>query len=315
MGIRLAILVALGLLVAGCLGSTEPAENPSILPPEMVIWETPSATIVGDHYAVGGAEVVLLIHGGSGVRGNYWGDKSLPDYSPARLFNDAGYDVVAIDRPGYGDSRAEATSVDLEAAALDVVADDLRSDYESVHAVGVSMGAFMAGVTQALYESFDSVVAAGWAHGAFSEDARSCSRAGLGHPDGECPEPMVDDFYFPNAEPVIMEEVVAGYQDAPQGTTTSFGVWNGFAWGIHEELTPVQTGPTLYDMTSHVTVPVLVVLGTEDWYLDHDVAVEDCDHYGGPCEVVELPETGHMVFHHKNRVEVVEAVAAWLSGQ
>ncbi len=267
------------------------------------------------------SSALLLLHGASGVKENYWGELGVPGYSTGAWHAQMGRAVFAIDRPGYGESRVavgELTTVEDEAFIIDQVAGMIRtatgdSGRIPLVGLGVSMGAFMATVTQGLHGSFDAIAPLAWAHHAISDDARDCLRLPGAVDGGPCPPPPLDDFHMPNADPLVADAVIAGYQEAPPGVLAGFLAWQNAAWVAHGALAPSADLPSLYDAAAaRVSVPVLVLIGEQDWYIDAAAAAGEAEYYGGGATVVIVPETGHMLLHHLNHQQVQHQIHTWL---
>lgn len=326
----LALLAAAALVpLAGCLADQETKEEPlpQAQPIEFEVF-TPNgglATIAGLMWRPAQelpTSGLLLLHGASGVKENYWGELPVPGYSTGAWHAAQGRLVVAIDRPGYGESALPAgavTSVEDEAFILDQIAGYVRSLATDGHAnpavaaLGVSMGAFMATVTQGLYGSFDAIAPLAWAHHAMSDDAKACLRGPVHVDGGPCPEAPLDDFHMANADAWVAEAVVAGYQAPPAGVLAGFMAWQNAAWAVHGDLEPASAAPSLYDAAAaRVTVPVLVLVGEQDWYIDASAIAGEGDYYGAGATVATIPDTGHMIMHHLNHDAVQQQVHAWL---
>ncbi len=99
----------------------------------------------------------------------------------------SGRAVLAIDLPGYGESKARSGEQSMEdfASAVDQVARALRNGsyitegaapraFLHVIGNGLSIGALIVEIAQGAFGSFDAIIAAGWSQGGFSEAYKKC---------------------------------------------------------------------------------------------------------------------------------------------
>lgn len=322
----LLVMTLLTAPLAGCLVDQHPDADTAIQPQPFTFHVLTANGAVASIAALAWLPesphaALLLLHGASGVKENYWGDLGVHDYSTGAWHAAQGRAVFAIDRPGYGQSKlpaSELTSVEDEAFMIDQVAQMIRTATGHpvalpLAALGVSMGAFMATVTQGLHQSFDAIAPLAWAHHAISDDAKACLRGPINLDGGPCPEPPLDDFHMANADPGVADAVIAGYQEPPAGVLAGFMAWQNLAWAVHGGLEPAADAPSLYDATAaRVQVPVLVLIGERDWYIDAAAASGEGNYYGAGATVATVPDTGHMLLHHLNHEAVHLQVHNWL---
>lgn len=92
--------------------------------------------------------IVLALHG-SGYLGRYWDYPLDPSCSLLRLGGALGYRVIAVDRPGYGRSRAvdaDATCLESQARILGDLIGQLHEEYRPapIFLIGHSLGSLLA---------------------------------------------------------------------------------------------------------------------------------------------------------------------------
>lgn len=275
--------------------------------------------------------VVLLIHGSGGGRMGLFGPLTAPGYSVAHMLTTSGRTAVAIDLPGYGDTPGMDGLVGLEdyAFVIDQVADALRSgDYvtgpaadarahDTVVGSGISMGGLLTDMTQGLFASFDGIVPTAWSHGRFSDEADRC----WSYTTDDCPEDwQVWMLHFDNVDPAVIDAWEEEYDGSPMPFTVgaSFGVWTACAGCWVYELRPLDDARPASlrpdnQVTTRIDVPVLNILGDEDFYYEGEDQHQQGEHYpNADFELLLLPDTGHAVFHHLNHREVHRAVLEWM---
>ena len=64
-----------------------------------------------------------------------------------------------------------------------------------------------------------------------------------------------------------------------------------------------------------MTVPVLIILGKQDFFWDTSKFTAEPSHFPLSSDVtlLLLPKTGHAVFHHLNHAYVEKTIGAWLA--
>lgn len=249
--------------------------------------------------------VLLALHGRGGMKENSWGPLVVPNYSFALHQYAEGRATVAIDFPGYGGSEGNPylTGIEDFAYVVDQIVDQLRIRFDVVVGVGHSMGAQVVNVAQGLFESFDAIVPAAYSHGGASAQFQNT----CGRPPFACPN-IRKVLFTSYADRRVVEDFVRHLRP-PKPTI----VLNGTFFGLPP--TGHNLGPSGDDLTARVTVPVLLILGKDDWVWDTSQYAEEPSHYPSSADVklAVLPRTGHAVFHHLNHRYVDAVVGKWLT--
>ncbi len=137
-------------------------------------------TVVGYLYHQGkkvhNRALQVLVHGAT-YDHEYWDIPSIDghEYSYARYMADQGYNVLALDLPGAGESSkpdGDFFGLDEAASSLHQVVSSLRTHsnpagrgFGTIALVGHSNGSVTAIYTQATYADADALVTTGWVHG------------------------------------------------------------------------------------------------------------------------------------------------------
>ncbi|HLE96084.1 MAG TPA: alpha/beta fold hydrolase [Candidatus Thermoplasmatota archaeon] len=325
---RRASFVLVALLLAGCAAPAEPpapgpdvaeADAESFAEPVRVSFRAVTRTagpvdVAGLAWWPAGepSSVILAVHGSGGVKENNWGPLPTPGYALGEIEAANGRGLVGIDLPGYGETEGDERLIGMEdyAFVVDQVADALRSGtYGSegadavaapiVLGLGHSMGGLVVELAQGTFASFDGVVAAGYVHGPYNEETQACFNG------GDCPDVREICFWQETADPEVVEAVIAPMVQPPLMAGMSI-----FAWS------EPNTAPAQEErVAARIEVPVLVLVGTKDWFFDAEGFDREEDVFTGTDDatVVVFDDIGHFVFHHRNHADVVGATDAWLT--
>jgi len=273
--------------------------------------------------------VILLVHGFSGVKENYF--HTLPErgVDVGGRLAETGRAVIAIDLPGYGESGGVHTGAAAEvgsgiedyAFVLDRIGAALRTgSYElegaepvafvKVVGLGVSMGGYTVDATQGLFGTFDAIIPTAASHRGFRTDALLCPDAAV--PGCDAFRPPNDDFEVENADPEVVSATLAGYEAPHAANLASLAAWIGTCGN---SLPVGACTETLLDQNSQsIDVPVFSILGAEDHIVDASQAQAEPSYFPNSpdAQVLVLEGTGHMVLHHLNHVEVMLEIDGWL---
>jgi pimeloyl-ACP methyl ester carboxylesterase len=277
----------------------------------------------------GGADTVIVcVHGSGGSKEN-WGPISAPGYSFAHRMTASGRAVLAIDLPGYGETRARSDQQSMEdfASAVDQVARTVRAGryvaegapprtFSHVVGNGLSIGALIVEIAQGAYGSFDGIIAAGWSEGGFSEAYKKC----LYHLD--CPpDPLSEVWLVTNVEPAVTEYLRSRAPNhlSPSGRTSAH-LWGGLVFvpgphgGTGEGAPLPSDAPQLETLTRKIDRPVLLLFGAEDFTWDMAKVPEERARFAASTSVrLELvAKTGHFVRWHQTNDDADRLVLAWL---
>jgi len=260
--------------------------------------------VVGLEWRPPGAKTVLLaVHGSSGVKANNWAPMSVPRYSFALWRYKESRATVAIDLPGFGESPGDLNSSGMEDFAMVVaqIAQQLRSEFTHVIGVGHSMGAGVVDITQGMFGSFDAIIPASWSHGGYSSEyLATCGQS-------QCPS-LRRMLFTRHANRRVENDYIKRLEPLNSNLALNIGLYGGF-------FTRPTVGPALDDLSASVTVPVLVILGKQDFFWDMSKNAEEPSHFPLSSDVtlLQLPGTGHCVFHHLNHAYVERYVGRWLA--
>jgi pimeloyl-ACP methyl ester carboxylesterase len=272
--------------------------------------------------------VIVCVHGSGGSKEN-WGPISAPGYSFAHKMTASGRAVLAIDLPGYGESRARSDEQRMEdfASAVDQVARAARTGhyvaegagpraFSHVVGNGLSIGALIVEIAQGAYGSFDAIIAAGWSEGGFSEAYRKC----LYHLD--CPpDPLSEVWLVANVEPAVTDYLHSRAPNhlSPSGRTSAH-LWGGLVFapgpggGSGEGVPLPADAPRLETLTRKIDCPVLLLFGAEDFTWDMTKVPAERARFGAstPVRLEIVAGTGHFVRWHRSNDEADRLVLDWL---
>lgn len=256
----------------------------------------------------------VLVHGNS-YDHRYWNAATIngQDYSYAAHMTVQGFDLLAIDLPGVGDSdRPEGHSVTLQAvgAALgDLVASLKKPDtipgysFDHVALIGHSMGASISVYTEARWPAADSLVVT--ATGFFPGRPRSAWAPGvrealLGEPYALVPKPGRLKFYHePQADPEIIS-----YDNDVLRTPVPSRLW--------ADCIALQDDPNAG--FADVTCPVFIQLGEYDPILPAEYAEEERAIYRSAPDttVDQIADMGHSFNLHLIRQRSWAGISGFL---
>jgi pimeloyl-ACP methyl ester carboxylesterase len=253
--------------------------------------------------------VLLALHGLGAVKENSWAPLAVPGYSFALHQYEEGRATVAIDFPGSGESEGNAylTGVEDLVSVVTQIADILRGRFDHVVGVGHSLGALVVNVAQGVFGSFDAIIPAAYSHGGNSEEFKSACRPPNTPGLGGCPN-IRKVLFTSYADPRVVDDYVWRLR-APKPTLgLNLTLYFGPLAGPH-------LVPTGDEVTSAIDVPVLLILGKDDFVWDTSKYAEEPSHYPSAPDVklVQLPRAGHAVFHHLNHRAVDKAIEDWLT--
>ncbi len=212
------------------------------------------------------ANPVLLLHGFTGSVASTWQPTGIID-----LLADSGREVIAWDLPGHGSAPKFHNPDDyagMEAKLVERLATEVSD--QTVDGVGFSLGSRTLLVMAAMApERFGRLVVSGVGRNLFERDGERAERIARGV-SGEAPE---DD---------VHAQTFARYATEPGQDGTALAA---FMRREHAPLGPAQF--------AHITHPVRVVLGTEDFAGPPDLLLEalanssltelrGCDHFATP---------------------------------
>lgn len=256
----------------------------------------------------------VLVHGNS-YDHRYWDAPVLngEDYSYTGYMTAHGYDVVAIDLPGVGDSgRPDGHAVNLRAtgeALGNAIASlrtgtDLFVDGRSPHIalIGHSMGAAISVFSHARWPVADALVVTGT--GFTPERPRSAWAPGarealLSEPYAlVAPEGRVKFYHLDQADPDVID-----FDNRVLRTAAPSGLW--------ADCITLQDDPTAG--FAEVEGPVLLQLGEHDPIIPSAYAEAEARGYArAQVSVDRLPGTGHSFNLHRNRTRGWEGIDAFL---
>lgn len=325
----LALPLVAGILLAGCLAPLLDDDEVAPEPFEVSFGSIPVGpeTIGLSGLAwlpeEGARTAIVLIHGFSGVKENYFDTLPEKGYSIGANLASMGYGAIAIDLPGYGKSGGVRMGGDAEvgygieaqAEAVDAVAQQLRTGsgslpaFDHVVGLGISMGGLVVDAAQGLHGSFDAIIPISAPHSGLQSMFVACAAGSLqGCDDYESPN---DDFVMSNADPDVVAAMIAGYENPHAVNLASIVAYAGVDCGDACMFTP-QSQNSL-----SIGVPVLSILGAEDRIFNVKNTLHESLFYPNSPDAQErrLANTGHVATHHLNHQDVLGAIANWLVNQ
>ncbi|MGB0652874.1 MAG: alpha/beta hydrolase [Thermoplasmatota archaeon] len=320
------------LLLTGCLQPTSdvevtiegPATEPLVDPAQItfdILTRTGGASTVAGltWWPENATTAILLVHGFSGVKENYWHTLPEAGYSWGSRIAASGRAAVAIDLPGYGESPGldPASGLDDLAWATTQVGAALRLERPGVDVVGygLSMGGYIVAIAQGLFGAFDAIIPASSPHAGFVPGALTC---GLIGGDG-CASDVETDFHPPNADPAVVNATFAGYEPITDhaANLASLNLWLGDCGAPAGFGVPTCTGTSPLEVaTDRITAPVLSLLGDKDLLLDASRWQDEPGHFPASrdAQVILVPDNGHFIHNHLDRAVTWGHVDAWLAG-
>lgn len=122
-------------------------QTPRVQPLQLQAGDVTLSGLLAQPVAGPSRGLIVALHGG-GYRASYWHSPLLPDASLLTLGASLGYIVLALDRPGYGDSFGIARERQTVASQAQIVFDALdgwlaRQGSQPVFLIGHSLGAIL----------------------------------------------------------------------------------------------------------------------------------------------------------------------------
>jgi pimeloyl-ACP methyl ester carboxylesterase len=256
----------------------------------------------------------VLVHGNS-YDHRYWNAATIngQDYSYASYMTAEGFDVLALDLPGVGDSdRPDGHSVSLQSVgnALGNLVASLKKPetipghtFEHVALVGHSMGASISVYTESRWPAADSLIItatgfyAGRPRSAWAPGARE---ALLSEPYALVPQPGRLKFYHePSTDPAVI-----AYDNEVLRTSIPSRLWS--------DCISLQDDPDAG--FAEVSCPVFIQLGEYDPILPAEFAEEERSIYrsAAATAVDPIPGMGHSFNLHLNRQQSWTGISNFL---
>lgn len=291
-------------------------------------------TIYGElcNPASGASHTVQLLVPGATYGHVYWDFPYQPQtYSYVRAINAAAYSTFNIDRIGTGQSshpnlNLVKVTVNVDAFIIHEIVQDLRSgsiggqQFARVLLVGHSLGSAMSWIEAGTYHDVDGVIVSGMTHhlnNAKLADVFSSLYPAALDPrfsgDGYGPEYITtrsgtrgSDFYYQaGADPAVITIDEATKETVPDGEFSTFA--------------PVLVD----DISSQITVPVLLVVGQQDGIVCGSLAT-DCSSAAAvlqsespfyspqaQLQAVVIPNVGHDLNLHRGAAAWFAAAVSW----
>ena len=251
------------------------------------------------------ADTVVLLQHGLSYTAEAW---DVPGYSYAEIFAEAGYDVVAIDRLGYGRSVLDDGYNVSTFAFADMtaqLADILREGWDKVVLAGHSAGAETTVQAVGLFgASADAVIPMGYhtyPDPQFLALDWSSNQVDALQDDFVyfmgTPERRAEMFYTENADPAISEADTAGAVETPSGEVQTIS------------FQPSRIG------AFNVTAPVLAQLAEDDRLFPSVFAPFWAAQFVQAASVTIdiVPGTGHTYMLHHEGPAAAHRIVDWLS--
>jgi pimeloyl-ACP methyl ester carboxylesterase len=293
-----------------------------------------SYTVVGYLYHEGrsahACTLQVVVHGAT-YDHQYWDMPSIGghDYSYARYMADHGYDVLALDLPGAGESSkpdGDFFGLDEAASSLHQVVASLRTysnpagrGFGSIALVGHSNGSVTAIYAQGTYADADALVTTGWVHGCRGlpvDPTDPLLGAALGTPYVSLPGFVRSSlfYYAPFADPdVIAYDNASLVNSMPRHQFLDL-------LGVHGDITARCSDGTATTLTRSqlVTEPVLVQAGEYDLAIAPagivNNAPTEASFYSASSSVTVqvLPDIGHSFNGHTTNHQGWTQIDGWL---
>ncbi|MDX1511700.1 MAG: alpha/beta hydrolase [Nitriliruptorales bacterium] len=251
------------------------------------------------------ADTVVLLQHGLSYTGEAW---DVPGYSYSEILAEAGYDVVAIDRLGYGRSVLDDGYNVSTFAFADMtaqLADILREDWDKVVLGGHSAGAETTVQAVGLFgASADAVIPMGYhtyPDPQFLAFDWSSNQVDALQDDFiyfmGTPERRTEMFYTENADPAISESDTAGAVETPSGEVQTIS------------FQPSRIG------AFNVTAPVFAQLAEDDRLFPSEFADFWASQFVQAASVTIdiVPGTGHTYMLHHEGPAAAHRIVDWLS--
>jgi pimeloyl-ACP methyl ester carboxylesterase len=319
--VHLVRLVAFGLalgLGAGAARAQPVAVDRASFP--VTLSDESTYSIAGYLYHQGGCEhrtLQVVLHGAT-YNHHYWDAPTFNglSYSYAGAMAGEGYEVLAIDQLGAGESDhpdGDFFTLDEAASALHQVLASLRRpdnplhrNFERIVLVGHSLGSITAVYSEGMHGDADGLVLTGLALSPHPPPvAASVIEALLGAPYVTFPAALRTQifYYVPAADPAVIAFDNAVLSDeVPRGE---------FVTGLQLSSDPAALGASL------ITEPVLVLLGDEDATAPGALAPGEAAFYPAAKSITvqTLPSIGHVVNLHRDHDEGWGRIEAWIEDQ
>ncbi|GAA5194104.1 alpha/beta fold hydrolase [Arthrobacter gyeryongensis] len=258
----------------------------------------------------------VLIHGNS-YDHRYWNAATVngEDYSYIAYMADRGYDLLAVDLPGVGESdkpNGHAVTLNAVSSAISAMVSSLKKpdaiqglSFDHVALIGHSMGAAIAIHAEARAPSADSLIVT--ATGFFPGRPKSAWAPGAREALLAAPyatvakESRVNFYHLPQADPQVVF-----HDNETMRCSTPSGLW--------ADCISLQDDPNAG--FAEVRCPVLIQLGEYDPILPAKFIYQERAIYRGSSAVTvhAIHDIGHSFNLHRNRHQGWERISDYLLG-